>query len=79
MPSKTKLAELGIKLGSEETLNTAFARFKELANKKREIFDKYLHVLVSDEVFNLTARPLQIHLPAHHYRNRRITARRNCV
>lgn len=54
MPSKTKLAELGIKLGSEETLNTAFARFKELANKKREIFDKYLHVLVSDEIFNLT-------------------------
>ena len=46
---KTKLAELGIELGSEETLNAAFARFKELADKKREIFDEDLHALVSDE------------------------------
>ena len=46
---KTKLAELGIELGSEEALNAAFARFKELADKKREIFDEDLHALVSDE------------------------------
>ncbi|OAM19298.1 2-isopropylmalate synthase [Eikenella corrodens] len=51
---KTKLAELGIELGSEEALNAAFARFKELADKKREIFDEDLHVLVSDEMSNLT-------------------------
>lgn len=50
---KTKLAELGIELGSEEALNAAFARFKELADKKREIFDEDLHVLVSDEMSNL--------------------------
>jgi 2-isopropylmalate synthase len=30
-------------------LNAAFARFKELADKKREIFDEDLHMLVSDE------------------------------
>jgi len=46
---KTKLAELGIVLDSEEALNTAFARFKNLADKKREIFDADLQALVSDE------------------------------
>jgi 2-isopropylmalate synthase len=47
---KTKLAELGIQLESEETLNIAFARFKELADKKREIFDEDLQAIVSDEL-----------------------------
>ncbi|MCX8086681.1 MAG: 2-isopropylmalate synthase [Rhodocyclaceae bacterium] len=47
---KTKLAELGIELASEEALNAAFARFKELADKKREIFDEDLQALVSDEL-----------------------------
>lgn len=47
---KTKLSELGIELESEEALNAAFARFKELADKKREIFDEDLHALVSDEM-----------------------------
>ncbi len=47
---KTKLAELGIVLDSEEGLNAAFARFKALADKKREIFDEDLHALVSDEM-----------------------------
>ncbi len=46
---KTKLAELGIILESEEALNAAFARFKDLADKKREIFDEDLQALVSDE------------------------------
>jgi 2-isopropylmalate synthase len=46
---KTKLAELGIVLDSEEALNSAFARFKELADKKREIFDEDLQALVSEE------------------------------
>ncbi|OAM29273.1 2-isopropylmalate synthase [Eikenella longinqua] len=50
---RSKLAELGIELGSEEALNAAFARFKELADKKREIFDEDLHALVSDEMSNL--------------------------
>lgn len=51
---KTKLSELGIELGSEEALNAAFARFKELADKKREIFDEDLHALVSDEMETLS-------------------------
>jgi 2-isopropylmalate synthase len=46
---RTRLKELGIELDSEEALNTAFARFKELADKKSEIFDEDLHALVSDE------------------------------
>jgi 2-isopropylmalate synthase len=46
---KSKLAELGIVLATEEALNTAFARFKDLADKKREIFDEDLQALVSDE------------------------------
>jgi 2-isopropylmalate synthase len=46
---KSKLQELGIELASEENMNAAFARFKELADKKREIFDEDLHALVSDE------------------------------
>ena len=51
---KTKLTELGIHLDSEEALNSAFARFKELADKKREIFDEDLHALVSDELVSIT-------------------------
>lgn len=51
---KTKLAELGIELASEEALNAAFARFKELADKKREIFDEDLHALVSDGLTSLS-------------------------
>jgi hypothetical protein len=38
-------------LDSEEALNAAFARFKELADKKHEIFDEDLQALVSDEEF----------------------------
>lgn len=47
---KTKLQELGIDLASEEALNIAFAKFKELADKKREIYDEDLQALVSDEM-----------------------------
>ncbi len=46
---RTRLHELGIVLESEEALNMAFSRFKELADKKREIFDEDLHALVAVE------------------------------
>jgi 2-isopropylmalate synthase len=46
---KSRLAELGIELAGDEALNAAFARFKELADKKHEIFDEDLQALVSDE------------------------------
>src|SRR5512134_3240300 len=47
---RSRLSELGIELDSEESLNAAFMRFKELADKKHEIFDEDLHALVSDEM-----------------------------
>ena len=46
---RSRLKELGIELSSEDALNTAFTRFKTLADKKSEIFDEDLHALVSDE------------------------------
>ncbi len=46
---KSRLKELGIELESEEVMNAAFARFKELADKKREIFDEDIYALVGDE------------------------------
>jgi 2-isopropylmalate synthase len=46
---KTRLAELGIDLPDDDAMNTAFARFKELADKKGEVFDEDLHALVSEE------------------------------
>ncbi|HRP96709.1 MAG TPA: 2-isopropylmalate synthase, partial [Rhodocyclaceae bacterium] len=46
---RTRLQELGIVIESEDHLNHAFARFKELADKKHEIFDEDLHAMMSDE------------------------------
>ncbi|MBA4141553.1 MAG: 2-isopropylmalate synthase [Nitrosospira sp.] len=46
---RSRLAELGIDLKSEETLNTTFMRFKELADKKHDIFDEDLYALVSED------------------------------
>ena len=45
---RAKLDELGIVLAGESELNAAFARFKDLADKKHEIFDEDLQALVSD-------------------------------
>ncbi len=47
---KSRLQELGIQLDSEEALNAAFKRFKDLADKKREIFDEDLQALITEEV-----------------------------
>lgn len=46
---RARLKDLGIEVESEQVLNSAFARFKELADKKHEIFDEDLHALMSDE------------------------------
>ena len=51
---RSRLRELGITLDGEESLNTAFARFKDLADKKSEIFDEDLQALVSDEFISDT-------------------------
>ena len=45
---RTRLEELGASFTSEEELNAAFARFKELADKKHEIYDEDLQALVTD-------------------------------
>lgn len=47
---RSRLQELGIELESEAELNAALTRFKELADKKHEIFDEDLQALVSDVV-----------------------------
>ncbi len=45
---RSRLQDLGIELSSEEELNEAFLRFKELADKKHEIFDEDLQALVAE-------------------------------
>ncbi|ARB46760.1 2-isopropylmalate synthase [Alloalcanivorax xenomutans] len=45
---RARLEELGIPLGSDASLNIAFQRFKDLADKKHEVFDEDLQALVSD-------------------------------
>ncbi|HAY46793.1 MAG TPA: 2-isopropylmalate synthase [Gammaproteobacteria bacterium] len=47
---KTRLTELGYEFSSDEDLRSAFDRFKELADKKHEIFDDDLQALVSEEI-----------------------------
>ncbi len=57
---RTRLQEIGITLGSDEDVNAAFARFKELADKKHEIYDEDLQALVTD--VNLAAENERIKL-----------------
>ena len=46
---KQRLQDLGVEFESEAEINNAFARFKELADKKAEIFDEDILALVSAE------------------------------
>lgn len=46
---KQRLEELGIALDSAAEMDAAFVRFKELADRKSEIFDEDIMALVSDE------------------------------
>jgi 2-isopropylmalate synthase len=45
---KSRLKVLGIEFKAEQELNEAFSRFKDLADKKHEIFDEDLRALVAD-------------------------------
>lgn len=45
---RSRLEELGTTFASDKELNDAFAHFKDLADKKHEIFDEDLVALVSD-------------------------------
>ncbi|MBA3056589.1 MAG: 2-isopropylmalate synthase [Gammaproteobacteria bacterium] len=46
---KQRLQDLGAQMESESEINAAFARFKELADRKSEIFDEDILALVSSE------------------------------
>ena len=45
---KSRMTELGYEFNSEEELNDTFFRFKQLADKKHEIFDEDLQALISE-------------------------------
>ena len=46
---KQRLQDLGVEMQSEADINAAFARFKELADRKSDIFDEDILALVSEE------------------------------
>lgn len=46
---KQRLQDLGVSLDSEADTNAAFARFKDLADRKSEIFDEDILALVGEE------------------------------
>lgn len=45
---KSRITELGFEFASEAEINDAFMRFKQLADKKHEIFDEDLQALISE-------------------------------
>jgi 2-isopropylmalate synthase len=49
---KQRMKELGLDMASEADLNATFAKFKELADRKSEIFDEDILALVMDESVN---------------------------
>src|SRR3989440_8536478 len=51
---KQRLKELGVELEGEDAYNKAFQRFKDLADKKAEIFDEDLQALVAQEAGRTT-------------------------
>jgi 2-isopropylmalate synthase len=50
---RTRLKEIGLEFESEEALNEAFKRFKDLADKKHEIYDEDLQALVVDSLHDV--------------------------
>src|SRR5205809_1658442 len=57
---KQRLKELGIELEGEDAYNKAFQRFKDLADKKAEIFDEDLQALVTQEAGRSTEEHWQL-------------------
>lgn len=47
---KTRLKELGFEFNNDEDMNATFKNFKQLADKKHEIFDEDLQALVTDSL-----------------------------
>ncbi|MEY6433079.1 2-isopropylmalate synthase [Thioalkalicoccus limnaeus] len=57
---RARLQELGIRFAAEDELNAAFARFKDLADKKHEIFDEDLQALVTDTNLDATYERIKL-------------------
>ena len=51
-----RLKHLGFSLSKDE-VNRAFERFKQLADKKKEVFDEDIEALVADEVLRIPSQP----------------------
>ena len=51
---KSKLEKLGFSL-SEDEINRAFERFKELADKKKDIYDDDIRALITSQMSNISA------------------------
>ena len=57
---RSRLEALGIGFASDAELNAAFARFKELADRKHEIFDEDLQALVTDTLAAEVPEPFKL-------------------
>ena len=62
---RSRLQELGVTFDTEEELNNAFANFKDLADRKHEIYDEDLHALVSETSYEKSDCFKLVSLKAH--------------
>ncbi len=62
---RTRLDELGVSFNDDEELNKAFSNFKDLADRKHEIYDEDLHALVSDTAYEDNEYCKLVSLTAH--------------
>ncbi len=63
---RARLEELGVAFDADAELQAAFARFKELADKKHEIFDEDLHALMSEVKNPEIAEKYRLHAMSAH-------------
>jgi len=59
---RARLQALGVMLEREEDLNEIFSRFKDLADKKHEIFDEDIQALVTDTVHDSIHERVKLYL-----------------
>ncbi len=57
---KTRLHDLNIEFNSENELNAAFTRFKDLADKKHEVYDEDLQAIVADSNWTIENERFQL-------------------
>ncbi|OGT19148.1 MAG: 2-isopropylmalate synthase [Gammaproteobacteria bacterium RBG_16_57_12] len=57
---RARMEQLGVVFAAEEDLNAAFARFKDLADKKHEIYDEDLQALVTEADLEAENENLQL-------------------